>query len=94
MVNGSKNLMSQHGKEVSVRHSISLTRDNLHVIEIRAHCGQMLEVSRVTIGSVDGARAHPPTKEALQHTLDTHRQRVADEASWKETVRENIQWIK
>lgn len=32
----------------------------------------------------------PRYNEAAQNLLDRERQRVADETSWKETVRENI----
>ncbi len=88
-----KMIASRYGHTARVEHSTFITKDNLHVIELKARCGQTLEISRVTIGAVDGKRLPPPTREQLQHMLDTHRQRVADEASWKETVRENIQGI-
>lgn len=87
------NRNSKYGHEVKVMHKVTVTRDYLHVIEVRALCGKTLEVSRITIGGVDGKRAEPPSKEQLQATLDFHRQRLADEASWKERVRENIEGL-
>jgi hypothetical protein len=88
-----KILQSKYGHKVQVSHSISVTRDSLHVIEVQARCGKTLEVSRITIGAVDGKRPPPPTKEGLQSLLDRNRVRVANEASWKERVRETIQEI-
>jgi hypothetical protein len=88
-----KTLKSVHGHDVDVSHKIIKTRDNLHVIELCAVCGSSTEMSRVTIGSVDGSRHVPPSKEELQTILNMERQRVADEASWKETIAENITGI-
>lgn len=85
-----KTLNSKYGHKVNVAHKVLRTADNLHVFEIRARCGDTLEISRITIGSVDGKRPHPPTKEQLQAQLDRHRTRLADEASWKEKIREVI----
>lgn len=88
-----KMLTSVHGHEVKAHHRIDIAENHLHVIELTAVCGKSVEVSRVTIGAVDGKRPVPPTKEHLQMILNDHRQRVADAASWKERVRENIQDI-
>jgi hypothetical protein len=88
-----KTVASKHGHQVDISHVRWRTRDNLNVLELTAMCGTTVEVSRVTIGAVDGPRPTPPTHEELQTVLDTHRQRVADEASWKETVTQHFEGV-
>lgn len=83
-------IKSKHGKDVVVQYGVSRQENFLHVIEVVGTCGAVTERSKITIGAVDGLRPSPPTKEKLQEMLNEYRQRVADEASWKEIVRENI----
>lgn len=90
-----KTIKSAHGHNVQIEHSIVMhPQSQLHVIEIVGTVGPVIrEVKRITIGAVDGPRPDPPTTEELQKTIDEHRQQVADEASWKEHVRVNLQGV-
>lgn len=85
-----KNIQSKYGHTVLVSHTVARTRNNLSVMRIKATCGKTTEKHNITVGAVDGPRPKPPTTEELQKILDEKRQFVADEASWKEGVREAL----
>lgn len=83
-----KKITSKHGLEADVSHSVHLTKDSLHVIKIVAICGSCCSKPTHTIGSVDTSRPKPPTTEELQKQLDKWYQEAADDAAWKESVRQ------
>jgi hypothetical protein len=90
-----KLIRSKHGHDVMVSHDVRVHHQTfLHEVDIVASVGPVIhERKRITIGAVDGVRPDPPTKAELQTMLDTHRQLVADEASWKEHVRANFEGV-
>jgi hypothetical protein len=90
-LSGEKTLDSEHGLRAVVQHTITRTRDSLIVISLKARCGQSIHTKKITIGALDGPRTKPLSTETLQKILDDHRQKVVDEAAWKESVRQACQ---
>lgn len=62
------------------------------VRELRAEVGKTIRTMRVTFGAADGPR---PTlsPEQVQRDLDDARQKLAEEASWCEHLRELLEGI-
>jgi len=79
--------LTANGMSVSVAHVIETTSDSLNVISLTATCGQSTHSHKHMIGSGDGQRPAPLTPTTAQALLDSLRQQVADEASWKESTR-------
>lgn len=84
-----KKIQSRHGIEVTVEHSVSVTRGYFHVLAITARCGKVVERRTCKIGGSDGQR-NLITSDGIQKVLDEQRQMAADEAAWKESVRTAI----
>lgn len=90
-----KILKSKYGHDVSVGHTIEMQTSNfLHVVKVEAIVGGVRETKNITIGAVDGPRPEPPSTTDLQTMVDTHKQEVVDEASWKESVRTALLEVK
>lgn len=80
-------LQSKHGHTVTVAHGAKQLENSLHAVLIVGICGGSRHEHVWTIGADDGPRPAPPTADELQKYLNEKRQQVADEASWKESVR-------
>ena len=91
-----KILQSSHGKEVSVTHQISRTKNNLHTVHFTVKCGSTIDTVGVIIGADNGPRQYltpEDTKAQLQYMLDHLRQQFAEDASWKEMIADHISKI-
>lgn len=89
-----KTIRSKHGHDVAVHYRIERTPANVHVVHLTAICGSTThQPSGLTIGASDGPRrvlAPEQIKEELQQMLNDARQEVADEASFREKIAEQI----
>ena len=61
--------------------------------EITAQAGQTVVRLRHTFGAADGPRPET-TVEQLQADLDAARQRIANEAAWREDVRVKLEQVR
>jgi len=61
--------------------------------EITAQAGQTVVCLRHTFGAADGPRPEM-TVEQLQTDLDAARQRIANEAAWREDLRLKLEQVK
>lgn len=93
-----RKMTSKHGKEVKVFHTVSVSKDGLHVFKLEAVCGSSIHRHTITLGAVDGKRPELseelPKKEIIQKILDDARQECADHASWKEHIKNIVSSIK
>jgi hypothetical protein len=93
-----KNIKSKHGHEVSVSHVIELTATGVHAIRITATCGSTTHTpSATTIGADDGPRRvllPEERQKELQEIIEAARQAAADEASFRESIAEQIGSLK
>lgn len=91
-----KALKSKHGEHVSVAHTMNFSKQGVHELHIHVECGKVKSQHKITMGPDDGhgVRGTPLTTAQLQILIDKKKQDFADEASYKEITRRNVENIK
>jgi hypothetical protein len=80
------------GKAVQVTDTDGITTSAPPFKLLEAIIGSVSVKKTVTFGAVDGSRL-PITLSQLQQDLDTARQQVADEAAWREELKETLKQV-
>lgn len=89
-------IRSAHGLDVQVSHVIRTRNNGIHEISVQAQVGSIVQQKVLTVGPQDSTafRGSPPTIEQLQNKVDKHKTKLADEASWRYSVTENLKGLK
>lgn len=87
-----KFIKSAHGHHVQVSHEVTMRANGIHEVRIQAQVGTIVQTHTLTLGPQDSGefRGPAPTVEQLQAKVDKHKTKLADEASWRHSVTENL----